>query len=155
MNWKRMTLTALLTLGLTAIPALAQDTSSTTTTTTPATTKTKQAMKKAGEKTKWTAETAKNKVTGKKMLDLNTATKDELAALPGMTPDEAQKIIDSRPYRMKSQLESKDIIPKAEYAKIKGDIIAKQNTSGVANTTAKTKAKHTKKPMTTTTTGPS
>lgn len=162
MNWKKMTLTALLTLGLTAIPALAQDTSSTTTTATQTTTdhndtnsKTKHAMKKAGEKTKETAEAAKDKAIGKNKLDINTATKDELAALPGMTSDDAKKVIDSRPYTMKSQLVSKDIISKAEYSKIKGDIIAKKSTSGSADTTAKTKTKRTKKSTTTTTSGPS
>lgn len=154
MNWKKMTLTALLTLGLTTIPALAQNTN-TSTDHNSISSKTMHAMKKAGEKTKDTAEAAKDKVSGKKKLDINTASKDELAKLPGMTSDEAQKVIDSRPFKMKSDLVKKEIVSKAEYAKIKGDIIAKKSMSGSAATTAKTTMRKTKKSTTTTAAGPS
>lgn len=155
MNWKKVTLTALLSLGLMTIPALAQDASTTssgqatTTDHNDTNSKTKHAMKKAGEKTKDTAEAAQEKVSGKR-LDINTASKEELAELPGMTADSAQKIIGGRPYKMKSDLVKKDIVSKDEYAKIKGHVIAKQSAS---SDTAKTKKK-TKK-TTTTTTGPS
>ena len=167
MNWKKMTLTALLSLGLLAIPALAQDTSSTTTTTTLSTTdhndtnsKTKHAMKKAGEKTKDTAEAAKDKMTGdnKTKVDINSASKDELAGLPGMDDATAQKVIDGRPYKMKSQLVSKGVVSKDEYAKINSDVVAKKSSSGSDDASATTgKTRKTKKTTTTTTTtnGPS
>jgi len=60
------------------------------------------------------------------LIDINTAAKAELSALPGIGDVYSQKIIDGRPYARKDQLKTKNIISGTTYDKIKDKIIAKQ-----------------------------
>ena len=130
-------LSVVFALAIFALPVMAQTTGTSPATTpgasTPAKTSSKSASASKTSASKTSASSAK--------LDINSATVDQLKALPGIGDATAQKIIAGRPYHAKSDLVSKKIVSQTEYDSIKDQIIAHraQGASGASKTTAPTK----------------
>jgi competence protein ComEA len=70
------------------------------------------------------AQTAKPAASAASPLDINTATADQIKALPGIGDAYTKRIIDGRPYTAKNQLTTRGILPQKTYDGIKGQIVA-------------------------------
>jgi DNA uptake protein ComE-like DNA-binding protein len=74
--------------------------------------------------TKAVVEGVKEGMHSDKTIDINTASREDLLNLPGMTEREADRIIAARPFKNARELLSRHLIPQAEYDKISDRIIA-------------------------------
>lgn len=73
--------------------------------------------------TKAVAEGVKEGLSNKKSVDLNKAPKDDLASLPGITPDQADRMIAERPYANTHQLVTRHVLSEDEYSKIQDRVV--------------------------------
>jgi competence protein ComEA len=103
-------LLALALSALLASPALAQTTSPSTSTTRPSATAPSTTQKQG-------------------LVDINSASAQELDKLPGVGPARAQAIIANRPYKGKDELAQRKIVPQNVYDQIKDKIVARQGTA--------------------------
>jgi competence protein ComEA len=72
-----------------------------------------------------------------KLVDINSASKKELMTLPGISSEDADKIIAGRPYLSKAHLTTHNIISRAAYENLKTLVIAKQKKNPVPKTSPK------------------
>ena len=66
-------------------------------------------------------------VPAAELVDLNTATEAQLAALPGVGDAYAKKIVAGRPYKSKDELVHRKIVPESVYKKVEGKVVAKHS----------------------------
>jgi competence protein ComEA len=57
-------------------------------------------------------------------VNINSASVDQLKALPGIDDDAAHRIVDGRPYKDPVELPQRHIVSRAEYDKISNQIVA-------------------------------
>lgn len=123
MKLRNLALYLSLMLLLTALPLLAQSPASSAT---------------AGGKAAQTSKPTSSATSPSEKLDINSATKDQLEALPGIGSAYSQKIIDGRPYHSKRDLLTRKIVPQKTYAGIQETIIAHRATAAKTKTKSST-----------------
>ncbi len=109
-----------------AVPAVAQSTAPSATPSTAPMPQAKPAMPPghSGATTAPPMGSGSSSTAKAKVIDLNTAGKDELQTLPGIGEARSEAIMKNRPYRSKDELVSKKIVPQNVYDDIKGRIAA-------------------------------
>lgn len=88
--------------------------------------KTAEATATAKNDAKAVAEGVREGWNRNKTLDLNTASRDELMSLPGLSAAEADRVIAARPYDEPGDLVTRHIMPKTEYDRIADRVTAKK-----------------------------
>jgi competence protein ComEA len=116
--------------GLLALPVMAQTTapapsSKTPSTAAPSAPSRSDTTPKAGSTTAPSAK-GQSSTQGQGQVDINSATMEELDALPGIGKARADAIVKNRPYKGKDDLVNRHILPENVYAGLKDKIIARQ-----------------------------
>lgn len=62
------------------------------------------------------------------LVDINSASREQLTDLGGIGDEYAEKVIAGRPYKNKKELKTRKILPPANYKQVADKIIAKQST---------------------------
>ena len=62
----------------------------------------------------------------RKLVDINSASRDQLKALPGIDDKQADRIIEGRPYKSKAELATRGVLPMGGYISLKRSIVALQ-----------------------------
>ena len=88
--------------------------------------KTAEATSTLKRDTKAVAEGVKEGLSNKRSVDLNKASKDDLAALPGISAKQADRIIAERPYAATRQLVTRHILSEDEYAQVQDRVVVSQ-----------------------------
>jgi len=88
--------------------------------------KTAEATAEAKSDVKAMAEGVREGWNRNKPLDLNAASRDQLMSLPGMSASEADRVIAGRPYNDAVDIETRHIVPKAEYDRIADQVTARR-----------------------------
>jgi competence protein ComEA len=122
MQFRNSVITALLAAAI-ALPAAAQTTQSTPAKPSPAMPMTP----KATQMTPAARTPATSSASSSSLVDINSATADQLDALPGVGKARADAIIKNRPYSGKDDLANRHIVPQNVYNGIKDKIIAKRS----------------------------
>jgi DNA uptake protein ComE-like DNA-binding protein len=81
--------------------------------------KTAQATSTLKRDTKAVAEGVKEGLTSRHSVDLNKGSKDDLASLPGINSERAERIIAERPYANTRQLVTRHVLSEDEYAQVR------------------------------------
>jgi competence protein ComEA len=85
--------------------------------------KTAEATSSLKRDTKAVAEGVKEGLSNKRSVDLNKASKDDLASLPGISSQKADRIIAERPYASAHQLVTRHVLSEAEYSQIQDRVV--------------------------------
>ena len=81
--------------------------------------KTAEATSALKRDTKAVAQGVKEGLTPKRSVDLNKGSKDDLASLPGLNSERAERIIGERPYASTRQLVTRHVLSEEEYAQVR------------------------------------
>jgi DNA uptake protein ComE-like DNA-binding protein len=73
--------------------------------------------------TKAFAEGVKEGLGSKQTVDINKASRDDIAGLPGMDAHKADRVIAERPYADAHQLVSRHVLSEDEYAQIRDRVV--------------------------------